>query len=60
MRAWINMRGSEITGRTTQDFITEAGYGDDDYRLHITHYRLQRLEMVTMIDLHSLTERDFN
>ena len=30
MPARINMRGSEITGRTTQDFITEAGCGDDD------------------------------
>ena len=53
MRAWINMRGSEITGRTTQDFITEAGYGDDDYRLHITYHTLQRLEM---IDLDALRE----
>ena len=30
MRARINMRGSGITGRTTQDFITEARNGDDD------------------------------
>ena len=57
MRAWINMRGSEITGRTTQDFITEAGYGDDDCRLHITE---AGVDMVTMIDLDALTERDFN
>ena len=30
MLARINMRGSEITGRTTQDFITEARHGEED------------------------------